>query len=126
VGDPNVSSYGAAWTNNLLDIEYHIIIIMGIVGPGVASDSPEGRTTSASAEIHDCPFTSEDVLGKARECLKMAPYPRVRNVSCEYRDGALVLRGQLPTFFQKQLAQEAVSRLDGVTQVVNQIEVVRN
>ncbi len=51
-----------------------------------------------------------------------AVYPL--DVTCELSDGVLILHGQVPTFFQKQLAQEAVFDLDGVTQVVNQIEVV--
>ena len=78
----------------------------------------------ASVERKECLFISEDVVGKAKERLQMAPDYPVRLVSCEFDDGVLILRGQLPTFFQKQLAQEAVSRLDGVTQVVNQVEVV--
>ena len=59
---------------------------------------------------------SEDVTAKAKERLKMAPYLPVRNVSCEYDDGVLILRGEVPTFFEKQLAQEAVFKLEGVTQ----------
>jgi TPR repeat protein len=63
------------------------------------------------------------VVAKAKERLKMAPYPPVRNVSCEYDDGVLFLRGEVPTFFEKQLAQEAVSKLNGVSRVVNEIKV---
>jgi osmotically-inducible protein OsmY len=56
--------------------------------------------------------------------LRTNPYPTIRRVSCECDDqGVLVLRGRLPTYYQKQLAQEAVARLPGVTQVVNQTEV---
>ena len=54
----------------------------------------------------------------------MASYMPVRDVSCEYHDGVLVLRGQVTTFFQKQLAQEAVAKVDGVRQVINQVKVV--
>ena len=36
----------------------------------------------------------------------------------------LYLRGQVPTFYLKQLAKTAVSGLDGVSQVVNEIEVL--
>jgi osmotically-inducible protein OsmY len=45
------------------------------------------------------------------------------NVSCDCRDGTLYLRGQTHSFYRKQLAQEAVRRLDGVVTVVNKIEV---
>ena len=61
----------------------------------------------------------------AKERLRQSLYSGLQDISCEC-DGAgvLVLRGQVPTFFQKQLAQEAVLRLKGVAQVVNQVEVV--
>jgi osmotically-inducible protein OsmY len=35
-----------------------------------------------------------------------------------------VLEGRLSSFYQKQLAQEIVGHIEGVVQVVNQIEVV--
>ena len=77
----------------------------------------------ASAEEKDILSNSGDVVGKAKERLKMAPYPTVRNVSCDYDDGVLFLRGEVPTFFEKQLAQEAVFNLNGVSRVVNEIKV---
>jgi len=40
-----------------------------------------------------------------------------------YERGVLFLRGQLPTYFHRQLAQEAVRRIEGVTRIINQIEV---
>jgi osmotically-inducible protein OsmY len=43
---------------------------------------------------------------------------------CEFHEGQLFLRGQVPSFYFKQLAQEAVAGLEGVQQVVNEIEVV--
>ena len=46
-----------------------------------------------------------------------------RKVSCEYENGVLVLHGRVSSFYYKQLAQEAVGGLPGVTEVINQIEV---
>ena len=43
---------------------------------------------------------------------------------CEFQSGRLVLQGQVPSFYHKQLAQEAVAGLEGVAQVVNDIEVI--
>ena len=51
---------------------------------------------------------SLSIVFKAKERLKMAPSQAVRNVSCEFEDGVLFLRGQVSSFFEKQLAQEAV------------------
>lgn len=66
------------------------------------------------------PDRSQQLLRAARDRLKSSPYCPLRSVSCECRQGALVLRGTLPTFYQKQLAQEAVAKLEGVTEVVNE------
>ena len=48
----------------------------------------------------------------------------VHRVSCEYDDGILVLRGRSRSYYEKQVAQETVKRIDGVAQVVNEIEVL--
>jgi len=47
-----------------------------------------------------------------------------RQIACEYHEGTLILRGQVSSFYEKQLAQEAVRTLEGVEQIVNRIEVV--
>jgi osmotically-inducible protein OsmY len=47
-----------------------------------------------------------------------------RQIACEYDEGTLILRGQLSSFYEKQLAQEFARTLAGVDQVVNKIEVV--
>ena len=48
----------------------------------------------------------------------------LRGIACKVERGVIVLEGHLSTFFQKQLAQEIVANIEGVVQVVNQIEVV--
>ena len=60
----------------------------------------------------------------AKERLRQSSYSSLQDISCEYDDGVLILCGQVPTFFQKQLAQESVRHLEGIAQVVNQIRVV--
>jgi osmotically-inducible protein OsmY len=48
----------------------------------------------------------------------------VQRIWCDFDAGRLFLRGQVPSFYFKQLAQEAVADLDGVQQIVNEIEVI--
>ena len=52
-----------------------------------------------------------------------SPYLAKRNLCCETHDGRVVLRGQVKTFFQKQMAQEAVRNIDGIKSIVNCLEV---
>jgi osmotically-inducible protein OsmY len=65
------------------------------------------------------------VAQAAKDRLRANPHWPVRRVSCECDQGRLFLRGHLSCFFHKQLAQEAVADVDGVTQVINEIEVIR-
>ena len=51
------------------------------------------------------------------------PHLRHRRVHFETRSGHVVLRGVVGSYYQKQMAQEAVRRLQGVAQVENCLEV---
>jgi len=74
-------------------------------------------------EIRKAPVHFEGIGEAATDCLLKSLYYDVRRVLCEYDHGILFLRGRLPSFHQKQVAQEAVARVEGVTQVINEIEV---
>lgn len=60
----------------------------------------------------------------ARQRIEQQSHLSVQRIWCEFREGHLILQGQVPSYYLKQLAQEAVAGLEGVEQVVNQIEVV--
>jgi osmotically-inducible protein OsmY len=61
-------------------------------------------------------------LAKQQICRQ--PHLTFQRVWCEYDRGRLLLRGQVPSFYLKQLAQEAIAGMAGVVLVVNEIEVV--
>jgi osmotically-inducible protein OsmY len=42
-------------------------------------------------------------------------------VTCEFDDGVMTLRGEVPSFYLKQLAQTIARRTQGVNHVVNHI-----
>ncbi len=56
--------------------------------------------------------------------IRAATYGDIREADCRLSDGVLLLRGRVPNFYTKQLAQEAAGRLPGVVDVINHIEVV--
>jgi len=66
---------------------------------------------------------SQQIAEKARDRLRKDPHVNRREVSCECQEGVLWLRGELPSFYEKQVAQEAVKGLDGVAGIINDIEV---
>jgi hypothetical protein len=55
--------------------------------------------------------------------LRTAPYSALQNLSCRYQDGTLVLRGQLASYYLKQLAQAIVAQVAGIERIENHIEV---
>jgi osmotically-inducible protein OsmY len=62
----------------------------------------------------------------ARQYLESHPHFRGRasGVSIAYDGRNLFLTGRLPTFYLKQMVQEAVRHVPGVHSIVNQIDVV--
>jgi osmotically-inducible protein OsmY len=51
------------------------------------------------------------------------PYLARRNLRFETSDGRVTLRGVVNTYFQKQMAQEAIRHVDGVAEIANELEV---
>lgn len=51
------------------------------------------------------------------------PHLTRRKVHFETHEGRVVLHGTVETYYQKQMAQEALRRLDGVHHIENNLEV---
>ena len=64
------------------------------------------------------------IVAEAKHRIRHQPHLSIQRIWCEFKGRHLYLRGQVPSFYHKQLAQTAVSGLDGVSQVVNEIEVL--
>jgi osmotically-inducible protein OsmY len=67
---------------------------------------------------------SRHVAAVAQARLGASSHRALSAIFCKCDQGVLVLRGSLSTYFHKQMAQEIVADIEGVKQVVNQIEVV--
>ena len=78
-----------------------------------------GGDTMHLLTVMDAPTIAEVAMERLRD----SPYTTMRGISCECEHGVLFLRGRLFSFYEKQVAQETVARIDGVTQVVNEVEV---
>lgn len=55
--------------------------------------------------------------------LRQHPHLAGQRLHCETRDGNVTLRGTVTSYYQKQMAQEAVRRLQGVERIDNHLEV---
>ncbi len=51
------------------------------------------------------------------------PHLAGQTVRIEMRPGRVVLRGVVPSFYQKQIAQEVVRAIEGVERVENRLDV---
>jgi hypothetical protein len=70
------------------------------------------------------PNPPQRILEGAESCLRSNPYLALKNVTCDYREGVLTLRGCLPSYYLKQIAQTAVARVASGVRIINEIEVV--
>jgi osmotically-inducible protein OsmY len=60
---------------------------------------------------------------KISTALRTNPYIPSRNLRFETSEGKVTLHGQVSSWYQKQMAQEMLLRLDGVDGVENRLEV---
>jgi len=67
---------------------------------------------------------TDEIIALAKDRIRRQSHLSVQRIWCDYNGKRLFLRGQVPSFYLKQLAQTAVSGMDGVSQVVNEIEVL--
>lgn len=59
------------------------------------------------------------------EALRRSKIPALRRLEAEESESAVVLTGSVPSYYLKQLAQEAVLPLCGERRLINRVEVVR-
>lgn len=62
---------------------------------------------------------------RVETALKRNPHLAGRNLRLEAEHGLVKLRGVVRSYFQKQMAQEAIRRIEGVREVLNELEVVQ-
>jgi osmotically-inducible protein OsmY len=60
---------------------------------------------------------------KVLTALERNPYLSGRTLRFEMQEGRVTLRGVVRSYFQKQMAQEALRRVDGVQEIFNELEV---
>jgi osmotically-inducible protein OsmY len=59
----------------------------------------------------------------ARKRLAKTGYRSLGSVRCHFRDGTITLHGNVPSYYHKQIAQEAMRNVDNVEAIVNEIDV---
>jgi osmotically-inducible protein OsmY len=87
------------------------------VGEEQMSPARVPRPSSRSRDV------DSELAIQAEYCLRKSGYLGLRRVSCDVREGVLVLRGHVSSYYLKQLAQEFARRIEGGETIVNKVEV---
>ena len=80
---------------------------------------PVRKTTAAAGGE----AVGRDVAARVAESLKASGYAALKSVTAEHRGGAILLRGSVPSFYMKQIAQAVASKVHGVAILVNLLSV---
>ncbi len=64
-------------------------------------------------------------LHQASHILAQHPHLGRRRVECRAESNRVVLKGEVNSFYEKQLAQEALRDIQGIEQVDNQLQVIK-
>lgn len=84
----------------------------------------ERRSPRHSRENRSSVLAQKEVAeAEAGVRLRQSPYLEVRFVTCEFHEGVLTLRGRVPTYYLKQIAQSLVLRMERVEEINNRVEV---
>jgi osmotically-inducible protein OsmY len=83
-----------------------------------------GREVPARDRVYSVTEAAERIAKLAERRLQESGYCCLRRVSCHYHEGVLALRGRVPSFYLKQVAQTVVRQIEGVIEILNQVEVV--
>ena len=81
------------------------------------------KTTEPNPNLTAWGSRTTDPAETARQILGMSGYPALKRLHCEYREGVVILRGVVSSYYQKQLAQAALLGSPLIAAVVNLVEV---
>lgn len=87
------------------------------ISSGAAPAVVEGNEEDGAG----APLSARDraLCHAVRAALRNTGYPAVAELQCEAIDGLILLVGELPSFYLKQIAQEAVLRIETAKGVRN-------
>ena len=69
------------------------------------------------------PVSASAASSAVKTALANSGYYAVALLNCDFNDGVVVLSGAVPSYYLKQVAQEALMHLDVVREVDNRVEV---
>ena len=90
--------------------------------PTTTPVSPVNVTPQPQPQSSPQDLRKRQIEAVARKQLRQSSYPAVRDVDCQYQEPVLTLRGRIPSYYLKQIAQTIVlDRLEGMVTINNQL-----
>ena len=86
----------------------------------VAPKEGFAMSTTNSAQVSGL---AKVICQSAQHRLQDSSYRGLRRLTCEFSDGVLTLRGEVATYFLKQIAQTIAADIDGVDLIANHVQV---
>ncbi len=68
-------------------------------------------------------MVDSQLVDRARSALESSPHLARKQFRLEARQGRIILRGTVASYYQKQMAQETLRKLDGVDEIENHLQV---
>jgi len=83
----------------------------------------QSRDPRRSIDPMEAMLTVAPLQDQVKSVLSKSPYLSRKELRVEANNGHVRLEGTVDSFFQKQMAQELLRRVDGVEKIVNQLQV---
>jgi osmotically-inducible protein OsmY len=68
--------------------------------------------------------TRSSLAERIERALRANGYPALRTIEVSVEGGRVVLKGRVPSYYMKQMAQSATLSIAGVKELCNEVEVV--
>lgn len=86
--------------------------------PPLELEPPQTLELLPMSTTAECPLSK-----RISSAIEKHPHLTRRKLQFEAREGRVTLRGTVSSYYQKQMAQEALRRVDGVHEIENKLEV---
>ena len=110
----------------------------GAIGKSTASDLSQALCDRGDSSKDLLAFAAEEISSSVNplgsqacdsvvqailECFLAQAYREMRSISVDYSDGVVTMRGEVTTYYFKQVAQESIRRIAGIATIVNLVDV---
>ena len=87
--------------------------------PSLAPPSPRTAEPRPACQSED-----RSLASAAEKLLQESSYYALRNISCDQRNGTLILHGRVTSYYMKQMAQVLIRKINPENGIDNRLEVV--